>query len=78
MNDAIRDLAKQERILFVDAASEIPPGRQNFADFSHFTTPGASVMASYLADGLQPVIDSRLRHGNSSLPQRPAASLDRN
>ncbi len=78
MNDAIRDLAGQEHVLLVDAASEIPPGRGHFADFSHFTTPGAAVMASRLADGLQSVIDSQVRRGSADPPPRPAASSDRN
>jgi lysophospholipase L1-like esterase len=78
MNDAIRDLARQEHVVLVDAASEIPPGRENFADFSHFTTPGAAIMASRLADGLQPMIDAQLRQDSSNLPQRPAAPSARN
>jgi lysophospholipase L1-like esterase len=78
MNDAMRELARQEHVVLVDAAREVPPGRENFADFSHFTTPGAAIMASRLADGLQPMIDSQLRQGSSNLPQRPAASSARN
>lgn len=59
MNDAIRDLAKEKQTVLIDAASQIPPGRENFADFSHFTTRGAAVMASRIADGLKPLIDAQ-------------------
>jgi lysophospholipase L1-like esterase len=50
MNDAMRSLAASEHIQLVDAAREIPPSRDNFADFCHFTTLGAGLMASRLAD----------------------------
>lgn len=50
MNDAMRNLVAGEHIRLVDAAREIPPSRDNFADFCHFTTLGAGLMASRLAD----------------------------
>ena len=50
MNDAMRSLVASEHIQLVDAAREIPPSRDNFADFCHFTTRGAGLMASRLAD----------------------------
>jgi lysophospholipase L1-like esterase len=50
MNDAMRSLAAGEHVQLVDAAREIPPSRDNFADFCHFTTLGAGLMASRLAD----------------------------
>src|SRR6266481_6156731 len=46
MNDAIRNVATGEHVLLIDAADEIPPGRAYFADFSHFTSAGAEIMAS--------------------------------
>ncbi len=61
MNDAIRKVAAGQRVLLIDAANEIPPDRPYFADFSHFTSAGAEVMARCLADGLRPLIDSQLR-----------------
>jgi lysophospholipase L1-like esterase len=61
MNAAIREVASQEHILLIDAASEIPRGPRYFADFSHFTSAGAAVMAARLADGLRPLIDARSR-----------------
>jgi lysophospholipase L1-like esterase len=60
MNDAIRQVAHQDNIRLVDAARRIPPGRQNFADFSHFTNAGSAVMASLLAETLHPLIESRV------------------
>jgi len=61
MNDAIRNVAAGQRVLLIDAANEIPPDRPYFADFSHFTSAGAEVMARCLADGLRPLINSQLR-----------------
>jgi lysophospholipase L1-like esterase len=78
MNGEIRQVANQEQIMLVDAADEIPPGRKYFVDFSHFTTAGAEVMASLLADGLQPLIDARLPHGTPVEPSSPAELKKRN
>jgi lysophospholipase L1-like esterase len=50
MNEAMRSLAAERHIQLVDAAREISPSRANFADFCHFTTLGAGLMASHLAD----------------------------
>ena len=50
MNDTMRSLAAERHIHLVDVAREIPPSREYFADFVHFTTPGATLMASRLAD----------------------------
>jgi lysophospholipase L1-like esterase len=50
MNDAMRSLATGQHIQLIDAAREIPPSREYFADFCHFTTRGAGLMASHLAD----------------------------
>jgi hypothetical protein len=40
----------------VDAAREMPPNNQNFADFSHFTTAGAHLMAVHIAGELGPFL----------------------
>jgi hypothetical protein len=50
MNDAMRNLVVGGHIQLVDAAREIPPSHDNFVDFCHFTTLGAGLMASRLAD----------------------------
>jgi len=46
----MRSLAAGEHIQLIDAAHEIPPSRDYFADFCHFTTRGAGLMAAHLAD----------------------------
>lgn len=56
MNGAMRQVAAEQHLTLIDAAREIPPGRQNFADFAHFTTTGAHLMAVQLADGLEPLL----------------------
>jgi lysophospholipase L1-like esterase len=56
MNQVIREIAVRENLILIDAANEIPPGREYFADFVHFTTTGAEVMAADLTAGLDPVL----------------------
>lgn len=56
MNQAIRETAACEKLYLIDAANEIPPGPDNFADMVHFTTSGAEIMAADLAVGLKPVL----------------------
>ncbi|HEV8525067.1 MAG TPA: SGNH/GDSL hydrolase family protein [Terriglobales bacterium] len=58
MNDAIREVAAEQKVALVDAAREMPPGRAYFADFSHFTTVGAQLMASKLSDVVYPVLQA--------------------
>src|SRR3989442_10283214 len=74
MNGAIRDVAAQEHVSLIDAARELPRGREYFGDFSHFTSMCAEVMATRLADGLRPLIDARLPRSEehtSELQSRP-------
>ena len=68
MNDAMRSLGASEHIQLVDAAREIPPSRDNFADFCHFTTLGAGLMAWHLADEFT-VQDDVGSSQNSMAPQ---------
>jgi lysophospholipase L1-like esterase len=73
LNQVVREVAACENLTLIDAANEIPPGPENFADMVHFTTKGAGVMASDLAAGLKPVLLSPA-HGkevNSPLEQSP-------
>ena len=56
MNDTMREVAEERSIALIDAAKQIPPGAVYFADWSHFTTLGARVMAERIADGLWPLI----------------------
>lgn len=55
-NEAMRQLAAEQHLMLIDAAREIPPGKLNFADYCHFTTGGAHLMAVHLADGLAPLL----------------------
>jgi lysophospholipase L1-like esterase len=74
LNDAIRQTADREGIALIDAANEMPSGRTYFADFVHFTSAGAGVMASHLADGLQVLIGTQGRQQSLEAPQ-PLDSL---
>lgn len=73
MNDVIRQTAADEHVPLIDADREMPHGPKYFADMVHFTTVGAGVMASILADGLRPLLDSQLQKTADGVRQsRPA------
>ncbi len=76
MNAAIRKVASEEHVVLIDAAEKIPPGREYFGDFVHFTSTGARIMACCLADGLQPLIEARSRLRTSVLSPSRAALDD--
>ncbi|MGC2330284.1 MAG: SGNH/GDSL hydrolase family protein, partial [Candidatus Acidiferrales bacterium] len=59
LNQMVREIAVCKNLALIDAANEIPPGPENFADMVHFTTKGAGVMAGDLAAGLKPVLFSQ-------------------
>jgi lysophospholipase L1-like esterase len=61
MNEALRAVAKEQNILLIDVAAEIPPTRQNFGDFVHFTNQGADVMAEKLTEALLPLAQRELQ-----------------
>lgn len=56
INRVIRETSICENLHLIDAANEIPPGPDYFADMVHFTSKGAEVMAADLTAGLQPVL----------------------
>jgi lysophospholipase L1-like esterase len=56
MNDVIRQTAAKDHTPLIDADEAMPHGPAYFADFVHFTTRGAGVMASILANGLEPLL----------------------
>ena len=69
VNDSIRSVAAQQHIVLVDAARQIPPGSEYFADFSHFTALGAAFIAERIAEKLNPLIDTHLqKRASSTLP----------
>ena len=48
-NLELRRIAARPGTVFVDVASRVPPGREHFADFVHFTDAGALIVAQALA-----------------------------
>ena len=73
MNDVIRQIAAVEHVPLIDADKEMPHGPKYFADMVHFTTPGAGVMASILANGMKPLLNSQLQKAVNGVGQvRPA------
>ena len=64
MNDVIRQIALEDHLPLIDADEEMPHGPRYFADFVHFTTYGAGVMASILANGLEPLLALQLQTAN--------------
>jgi lysophospholipase L1-like esterase len=77
MNDAMRHLAAEEHIQLIDAAREISPSRDNFADFCHFTTLGASLMASHLADEFATQNDLAFSQNSAALQNHKLPVLGR-
>jgi lysophospholipase L1-like esterase len=59
LNEVIRKTAVHEKLPIIDAASEMPHGPEYFADFVHFTTAGAQVIAAELAAQLKPFLSPR-------------------
>ncbi len=75
MNDVIRQTAADEHLPLIDADKEMSHGAKYFADFVHFTTYGAGVMASILANGMEPLLDSQLQAANGMTQTGSAAQL---
>ena len=51
-NDVVREVAARRGLPLFDAAAEIPPGPETFADFVHFTDAGSRAMARGLAGAI--------------------------
>jgi lysophospholipase L1-like esterase len=73
MNDVIRQTAANEHVPLIDADKEMPRGPKYFVDFVHFTTYGAGVMASILANGMQPLLSSQLQKAVNDVTQAGSA-----
>jgi len=71
MNQVIRAVAAERRLVLIDAAAEIPPGNKYFGDFAHFTTQGAHLMAGKIATGLEPVLYSQVAQSGVSPSPNP-------
>ena len=77
MNDVIRQTAGEEHVPLIDADEDMPHGARYFADFVHFTTYGAGIMASILANGMETLLQPRLQDVGRNVPQaRSAADLN--
>jgi lysophospholipase L1-like esterase len=63
MNEVVRQTATAEHVPLIDADKEMPPGPKYFGDMVHFTTEGAEVMASILANGMRPLLNSQMLNG---------------
>lgn len=72
MNQAVRQLGASEGYAVLDAASHIPPGSNNFADFSHFTDAGSLTMARFLAPAVYSMIETpRTAYYELATPPHP-------
>ena len=66
LNQTIRDIGAQNRVLVIDLAREIPPVKENICDVAHFNDQGSRLVAARIAAGLIPVV--------KSLPKKPLTS----
>jgi hypothetical protein len=73
MNDVIRQTAREEQLPLIDVENEIPHGPKYFADFVHFTTYGAGVMACILAKGMEPLLAPQVQDAGNGAPQARSA-----
>ncbi len=53
MSDQVRSIGAREHVPVLDAATHIPPGAVDFAEFVHFTTAGANALATLVANEIQ-------------------------
>ncbi len=57
-NQAIREVAAQNRVLLVDLAQEIPQEKEYMSDVVHFNPEGSRLVAQKIAAGLSPLLAS--------------------
>ncbi len=72
-NAAVRSLGAEAGVPVIDLVDAVPPTRENFTDFAHFSEAGAAIVARTLADGLLPI----LNRDSSSRPTGTSVSLPR-
>lgn len=53
-NDVVRDVAKEQGLILIDAAREMPKDSAYYIDWFHYSNAGAQVMADLIGRGLQP------------------------
>jgi lysophospholipase L1-like esterase len=66
MNNAIRQVAEEQGVPFLDLAQRMPSGRTYFVEFVHFTDQGAATMAKLIAEFLSPMIRQRVAGTSTS------------
>jgi lysophospholipase L1-like esterase len=71
MNEVMRQVAQQQRVLLVDAAQAMPRGPAYFGDFVHFTDKGSAIFSQIVAAKLAPT----LRAEAPALPQSRRTGL---
>ena len=59
-NDSIRQKARENGVLLIDLAREIPPEKEYLYDVVHFTEPGSRRVAAIVAEKLEPVVAAKL------------------
>jgi len=70
MNDVVRTLAVEQHLNLIDAAAEIPHSYRYFADYAHFTTAGAELMADKIAQALELVLSSKVSNSTAATAQQ--------
>lgn len=55
-NQAIREVAAQNRVLLIDLAQEIPQEKEYMSDVAHYTPAGSRLVAQKIAAGLSPLL----------------------
>jgi hypothetical protein len=64
-NDSIRNKAKENHILFIDLAKDIPQEAEYMYDTVHYTETGSKQIAQRVSEHLEPIIKAIMRRNNS-------------
>ena len=57
MNDEIRKVAAENNVILIDLANEVPQTNQYIADPVHFNNAGSELVATIIAEQLEPLIE---------------------
>ena len=60
-NETMRHVARQELVLLIDLARELPKDSKYFYDFLHFTNEGAGRVGAIVASELEPFLRAKFR-----------------
>lgn len=58
-NEAIREVAREEGVLLIDLAREVPQDSEHMYDFVHYTSQGSALAARHIVSGLRPLLEGR-------------------